>query len=34
MQAEIKNAHLEGANLKMAEGLTPEQLASAHTDPA
>ena len=32
MQAEIKNTRLEGANLKMAEGLTPEQLASAHTD--
>ena len=32
MQAEIKNTRLEGANLKMTEGLTPEQLASAHTD--
>ena len=32
MQAEIKDAHLEGANLKMAEGLTSEQLAEAHTD--
>ena len=32
VQAEIENAHLEGANLKMAEGLTSEQLAEAHTD--
>ena len=32
MQAEIKNTRLEGANLKMAEGLTSEQLASAHID--
>lgn len=32
MQADIKNVRFEGANLKMAEGLTPEQLESAHTD--
>ncbi len=32
MQAELKDTLLDGANLKMAEGLTPEQLAGAITN--
>ena len=32
MQAELKDTLLEGANLKMAKGITPDQLKGAITN--